>query len=346
MPELEITNLGVSLSGQQILDQLSVSVEKGEIISILGPSGCGKTTLLRTIAGFQSHESGEIKLQSRRLSGAGEFIPVEQRKLGMVFQDFALFPHLSVRQNICFGIQNRPESEQQQKLEELSNLLDMKAFIDQHPHQLSGGQQQRVAIARAMAAEPELLLLDEPFSNMDVELREQLARELRLVLNEANMTVIMVSHNHLEAFAMADKIGIMRSGKLLQFDNAYNLYHQPANEFIAEFVGEGVLINAESLGQGKIDCGLGQLQLGQQEQWPVGVKLKLLIRPDDVIHDDQSAHKAMVVERIFRGAEFLYSLELETGETISCLVPSHHNHPVNSPIGIRCEIEHLVIFPV
>ena len=263
----------------------------------------------------------------------------------MVFQDYALFPHLSVADNITFGLKGLNEKILKQRLHELVELLSLQKHINKYPHSLSGGQQQRVALARAMAPRPGVLLLDEPFASLDVELREQIARELRQILKQDGITTIMVTHNQLEAFAMADVIGVINNGHLLQWDNAYKLYHEPKTSEVADFIGEGVFISGEVINDKEVKTEIGNIQSSTPHGVERGKKVSVLIRPDDILHDDDSDMTARVRDKAFRGAEFLYTLELENGVRLLSLVPSHHNHPVNEPIGIRLEIDHLVIFP-
>lgn len=344
MAYLEINSVSVALDSKQILEDVNLSIKEGEIVCLLGLSGEGKTTLLRTIAGFIQPSSGEIKLQESLISSNEKNTNVEDRELGMVFQDFALFPHLNVKKNILFGIQTKTNDQKEKRLAELIKLLNMESFIDLYPHQLSGGQQQRVAIARALAPEPKLLLLDEPFSNLDTELRERLACELREILKQANVTTIMICHNQLEAFAIADRIGVLNQGSIVQIDKAFDIYHQPNSKFLANFIGEGVLIDGVVNDKHSIQTELGLIQDIQGHQFKVSEKVTVLIRPDDIIHDDTSNLTALVKDKLFRGAEFLYTLELSNGEQVLSLVPSHHDHELNKPIGIRLEIDHLVAF--
>lgn len=344
MHHLEIDNISVELNHQLILDGLSMLIETGEIICLLGTSGEGKTTLLRTIAGFIHPQSGEIKILDQTVADKSKNLPVEHRQLGMVFQDFALFPHINVKDNIAFGLRSLDSISREQRIRELAELLNMDPFIDKYPHQLSGGQQQRVAIARALAPRPNLLLLDEPFSSLDVEMRELLARELRQVLKHYGVTVIMVCHNQLEAFALADRIGVLHKGKLEQLDTAFDLYHRPNSRFIADFVGEGVFIDGIVRDQQSISTELGVIHGGKGHGFKTDKAVRVLIRPDDILHDDDSEMKAVVLDKLFRGAEFLYTLKLDNGERVLSLVPSHHDHQLNEAIGIRLEIDHLVAF--
>jgi iron(III) transport system ATP-binding protein len=231
-----------------------------------------------------------------------------------------------------------------ERLDELIELFALEKHTKKYPHQLSGGQQQRVALARAMAPRPGVLLLDEPFASLDIELREQLARELRSILKQDGITTIMVTHNQLEAFAMADIIGVMGDGKLRQWDTAFNLYHEPKTSYVANFIGEGVFIKGEVINSIEVKTDIGNIKGHTPHNLEKGKKVRVLIRPDDILHDDDSKVTAYVRGKAFRGAEFLYTLETQNGLYLQSLVPSHHDHPMNEPIGIKTEIDHLVIF--
>ncbi|MBI4006757.1 MAG: ABC transporter ATP-binding protein [Gammaproteobacteria bacterium] len=342
---LELKNISVAYDNHKVIDAISFELNEGDIGCLLGPSGCGKTTLLRTIAGFEAPQDGEVWIRGIRVSDRKRLVPVELRHAGMVFQDSALFPHMTVRENIAFGLQQIHGGRKEARITELVDLLAVGEFLDKYPHQLSGGQQQRVALARAIASRPRILLLDEPFASLDFELREQLAREVRNVLKQDGITAVMVSHNQLEAFAMADIVGVINEGRLLQWDTAFNLYHRPATAYVADFVGEGVFLSGKVIGDKEVQTELGTItgtiSLGLNH----GAAVEVLIRPDDIVHDDNSAMTAKVLDKAFRGAEFLYTLMLASGTRVLSLVPSHHNHPINEPIGIRLEIDHLVVFP-
>ena len=342
---IEIKELSVSIEGHSILENISFDLEEAGIACLLGPSGCGKTTLLRCIAGFEKQQQGEVWIKGVRASSPKHNLPVEQRQIGMVFQDYALFPHLSVRDNIIFALNNQSATTVEQRLDELVALLSLQKHINKYPHSLSGGQQQRVALARAMAPRPGVLLLDEPFASLDIELREQIARELRQILKQDGITTIMVSHNQLEAFAMADVVGVINEGHLLQWDSAFKLYHEPKTLAVANFIGEGVFISGEVINVNEVKTEIGNIQGSHPHGIEQGKKVAVLIRPDDILHDDASNMTARVRDKAFRGAEFLYTLELDSGVRLLSLVPSHHDHPINEHIGIRLEIDHLVIFP-
>ncbi len=342
--KLHIQDLQLSYDSNAVVQDFSLRLAENSIGCLLGPSGCGKTTVLRAIAGFERPDKGSITISGQRVSGDKQHLPPEQRNIGMVFQDFSLFPNMSVADNIRFGLRRWNRNEQQLRVNELLELISLGDRANTYPHQLSGGQQQRVALARALAPRPALLLLDEPFSSLDVELREQLAREVRGILREENITAILVTHDQHEAFAMADQICVMHQGRIQQQDSAYNLYHQPANRFVADFIGEGVLIPG-TVANNRVRTELGDIQGLAPENCKTGYKVDVLIRPDDIIHDDNAPDSAMVVDRAFRGSEFLYTLRMPSGVELLCLVPSHHNHEIGEFIGIRLDFDHLVVFP-
>ncbi len=345
MPHLlELKNISVKLGDKPIVNDVSLALETGTIGCLLGPSGCGKTTLLRAIAGFIPLSAGEVWIDSHCASNVATMTAVEHRQVGMVFQDYALFPHLSVAENIKFGLQHLNRQARQQRVEKLSALMDITSLLHSYPHQLSGGQQQRVAVARAIAPSPRILLLDEPFASLDVVLREQIAREIRQVLKQEGITTLLVSHNQYEAFAMADEIGVMHEGHLLQWSSGFRLYHEPVTPYIADFVGEGVFLKGVVSDSLCVETILGVLCGPQQHGFAINETVQVLLRPDDVVHDDDSPLTAEVIERIFRGANFLYVLRLADGSRLLSLVPSHHTHPVGSSIGIRIEPDHLVVF--
>jgi len=337
---LEVENLRHAYGQQEVVRGLSFALARGAIGCLLGPSGCGKTTVLRCIAGFESIQEGEIRLAGKVVSGRGVMLPPERRRIGMVFQDYALFPHLPVSGNIAFGLHAMAAPERVARVAQLAQLVGLSASLDKYPHEISGGQQQRVALARALAPRPELLLLDEPFSNLDVDLRERLSLEVRDIIKASGATAVLVTHDQQEAFAMADEIGVLHQGRIQQWDNPYNLYHRPANRFVADFVGQGVFLPAKALNGRQLQIELGVLQGDSQ-----GLQnLEVLLRPDDVVHDDAAPTQAEVVHKAFRGAEILYTLRLASGQKVLALVPSHHNHALGEKIGIRLYVDHVVAF--
>ena len=341
---LQLSDLAIRLGARNVVEHLSLHLQQGEIGCLLGASGCGKTTVLRTIAGFEKPVAGEIILAGTRVSSAKQMLPPERRQIGMVFQDYALFPHLTVAGNIAFGLRTEPKASQELRVAEALALVGLEHVEHQYPHELSGGQQQRVALARALAPRPQLLLMDEPFSNLDVELRERLGQEVRAILKAAGMTAILVTHDQREAFAVADKVGVMAEGRIRQWATPYDLYHQPVDRFVADFVGEGVLLPGVVTAGGRVEIELGMIHGAMPQDCCLGCTADVLIRPDDVLHDDASPTKATVLSKAFRGAQFLYTLALPSGRRVLSLVPSHHNHAVGEAIGIRLEIDHVIAF--
>ena len=348
---LDVQGLHHGYNGHEVVRGLDFALARGAIGCLLGPSGCGKTTVLRCIAGFEALRAGSIRLNGVLVSGPGVMLPPEKRRIGMVFQDYALFPHLTVEQNIAFGLGALAHGERAARVREMAQLASLADALGQYPHELSGGQQQRVALARALAPRPELLLLDEPFSNLDVELRERLSLEVREIIKASGATAVLVTHDQHEAFAMADEIGVMHEGHIQQWDSAYNLYHRPLNRFVADFVGQGVFLPARVLNPHQIEIELGVLEGDLPHACQIGCDVcgkgclaDVLLRPDDVIHDDHSPTQAEVVHKAFRGAEILYTLKLGSGRKVLALVPSHHNHALGERIGIRLDVDHVVAF--
>jgi len=342
--QLDVEKLDAGYGDLQVLDEVSFALQPGEIGCILGPSGCGKSTVLRCIAGFEQPWGGRILIDNVEVGSSRSNLPPERRNVGMVFQDFALFPHLKVEDNVRFGLQRLDRQQQQARVQEMLAIVGMLAYAQAYPHQLSGGQQQRVALARALAPRPAILLLDEPFSSMDVDLREQLAREVRSILKQENSTAVLVTHDQNEAFAIADRICVMHEGSILQQGSGYDLYHRPVNRFVADFIGQGVIIPATVLGPTSVKTELGVISGDDPVDAEPGAIVDVLIRPDDVLHDDDSPDSAIVVEKAFRGADFLYFLRMDSGVEVMCLAPSHHNHRINERIGIRLDVDHLVTF--
>ncbi len=340
---LEAAGLRHGYNGHRVLDDFSLALGRGQIGCVLGPSGCGKTTALRCIAGFENLAAGRIVINGEEASSPGRTVPPEQRRVGMVFQDYALFPHLTVADNVGFGLRQLDAAGRTRRVGEMLEMIGMNRAGERYPHELSGGQQQRVALARALAPQPQLLLLDEPFSNLDIDLRERLGLEVRDILKQLNMTAILVTHDKHDSFAIADEIGIMKNGRIEQWGTPYDLYHRPATRFVADFLGQGAFLPGAVADGGRIQIELGAFQ-GNVRDWPQGTAVEVLLRPDDILHDDASPLQARVLHKAFRGAEFLYTLQLPGGGRVLSLVPSHHNHAIGETIGIRLEIDHLVAF--
>ncbi|WP_143896293.1 ABC transporter ATP-binding protein [Tepidimonas sediminis] len=332
------------------LDGVTLALAAGAIGVLIGPSGCGKTTLLRAIAGLERLDEGRLTLDGQTVAAPGVHVAPERRRIGMVFQDYALFPHLSVADNVAFGLHGLPRPQRLARVAEVLALVGLEGYERRYPHELSGGQQQRVALARALAPQPRLLLLDEPFSNLDVDLRERLAQELRTILKAAGITALFVTHDQLEAFALGDVIGVMHDGHLHQWDDAYTLYHRPATRFVAEFIGHGVFAPARIVaraGRVVVQTPLGELEDMAEcplpSAFPDGL-CEVLLRADDVVHDDASPFRAEIVRKAFRGAAFLYTVRLADGQLLQVHVPSHHDHAIGEWIGIRAAVDHVVTF--
>lgn len=342
--QLTINNLSHAYEDTPVLNNVSFSLKNGEIGCLLGPSGSGKTTILRCIAGFETPLAGEILTDDKLITSHDFQLPPAKRHIGMMFQDYALLPHLSVEKNIAFGLHQLSRSARTEKVKEVLAVVGLEGMAKKYPHQLSGGQQQRVALARAIAPNPHLILMDEPFSNLDVSLRKRLGNDIRKTLKHYNITALMVTHDQHEAFAFADHIGVINDGQLQQWDTAYNLYHKPANRFVANFVGQGTFVNGNVTSQGKIVIKLGGLEGQISTHVEPGQIVDVLLRPDDILHDDESPVTAKVIHKAFRGADILYTLALSSGEEVLSLVPSHHNHAIGEAIGIRLEVDHIVAF--
>src|SRR4051812_46392743 len=322
---LELRQLSVHYPGRPrpAVEGVSLGLRAGDIGVLIGPSGCGKTTLLRAVAGLEPLGAGEILISGQAVAGAGVNVPAERRKVGMVFQDYALFPHLDVERNVAFGLpRSVARAERRARVAEVLELVGLAGSEQRMPHELSGGQQQRVALARALAPQPRLLLLDEPFSNLDVDLRERLTHEVRSILKAAEATALFVTHDQLEAFAIGDRIGVMHQGRLHQWDETYALYHRPATRFVADFIGHGVFAQAqlEQIGEDVVvHTALGDLTDMLECPLPsayAGGLCDVLLRADDIVHDDNAPVKAQILRKAFRGSEFLYTLKLQTGETV------------------------------
>ena len=353
---LEVSRLTIQYPGRPLpaVDGVSLGLKAGQIGVLIGPSGCGKTTLLRAVAGLEPVGGGEILLSGKVVGSPHLSVAPEQRRIGMVFQDYALFPHLDVGRNVGFGVQHLDRAQRARRVAEVLELVGLGGSERRYPHELSGGQQQRVALARALAPQPQLLLLDEPFSDLDIDLRERLAQEVRAILKAASATALFVTHDQLEAFAIGDVIGVMNEGHLHQWDDAYTLYHRPATRFVADFIGHGVFTPAtvrQVKGHLVVSTPLGELidpaPGGPGDGLPCAVlsgDCEILLRADDIVHDDNAPVKAEILRKAFRGSEFLYTLRLKTGETLLAHVPSHHDHRIGEWIGIRAEVDHVVTF--
>jgi iron(III) transport system ATP-binding protein len=342
--QLNVNNVSIRFAEQTVIQHVDFELKPGRIGCLLGPSGCGKTTLLRSIAGFQSIDTGSIYLGDRLVADAQFTMPPQERRVGMVFQDFALYPHLTVEKNVAFGLNKWSKSDKVARVNELLALVKLESMRHRYPHELSGGQQQRVALIRAMAPKPDILLLDEPFSSMDTELRQSLAWELRAILKQDNATAILVTHDQSEAFAMADDIGVMENSRLVQWATAKELYFAPKTAFVAKFIGQSVLLKATHKEHGLLDTPLGVADADYMTS--VTKQALVQIRPQDVVIDNDSDIKAQVISRLYLGAEYLYTLGLNDGQTVLCMAPGFSGYRENDYVGIRLNVTRLPTYGV
>lgn len=345
---LELENISVAYDARAVVKNVSFSLQKGEVGCLLGASGCGKSTILRAICGFEPLQAGQISLRGNVVSSVDATLAAEKRKVALVFQDFALFPHLSVAQNIAFGLHQQTKQQQNQRVTELLKLVGLSDCAERYPHTLSGGQQQRVALCRAIAPKPDVLLLDEPFSSLDSEFRYALARDIRHITQQEQITTVLVTHDQQEAFAFADVIGVMHRGYLDQWGSAYALYHKPRTAYVAGFIGQGAFIAARVIDGPMLETRLGNFDLPLLEQWQLGEQLKLLIRPEYVQPDEQGEFVVMVESRSFQGAHIQYELSLAElpEQRLLSLVSSRYDYRVGQRFRIKIELDNLSAFSV
>lgn len=344
-PVLELKNLSKFFGAGSVraADSISLAVQPGEILTLLGPSGCGKTTILRLIAGFEYPDSGEVWVNGRCVSGPF-WVPPENRGVSMVFQDYALFPHLTVFRNVAFGLRRLPGDEKRRRVEEVLEAVGLGGFAKRHPHELSGGQQQRVALARALAVRPELVLLDEPLSNLDADLRKHMRNELRQILNEAGTTAVLVTHDQEDCYALASRVAVMRLGSIEQLGETESVYHEPRTRFVANFLGVADFLYGRMSG-GVITTPVGEFELERgMTGVPAGAEVDVLIRPDDVVLDSRPDGAGVISERQFKGAEILYTVEI--GDlTLHSLGPSYGGMEVGERVSVTVSVDHLILFP-
>ncbi|MBW4464750.1 MAG: ABC transporter ATP-binding protein [Pegethrix bostrychoides GSE-TBD4-15B] len=330
---------------------VSCSLQSGDLLALLGPSGCGKTTLLRLIAGFEQPQDGSIEIAERQVAGDGVWVPPEQRGVGMVFQDYALFPHLTVRQNVMFGLNDRLERgklersklERSKRLKEVLALVRLEGLEDRFPHQLSGGQQQRVALARALAPSSALILLDEPLSNLDLQVRLRLRQELRQILKAAGASAIFVTHDQEEALSIADQVAVMCQGRLEQVGTPEQLYQRPASRFVAEFVTQANLIAAERRGE-FWQTELGDIPVTQTESANCN-QADLLVRQENLILSTDASSPIVIRDRQFLGREYCYSLELPSGQSLQARSPIGTHLAVGTFVQVAVAAPQLQLYP-
>lgn len=322
---LRLSEITKTFNGTNAVENLSLTLGAGQILSLLGPSGCGKTTTLRLVAGFIKPDMGVIEIYGKSVNGPGTYVPPEKRRVGVVFQDYALFPHLNVYQNIVFGVKDSNRNSIASKYISLLNLHGLEKRL---PSELSGGQQQRVAIARALAPRPDLLLLDEPFSNLDTVLRYEVRKEIREILKSTGTTAIFVTHDQEEAFFMGDRVAVMNSGVLEQCGNSVEIYHNPYSEFVATFVGLADFLNIQRV-NGEASTALGNINI--PENVKTNDNLQIMLRPDDISLEKSQHSNGSVISSFFRGDSYLYRIRLDSGE----IVHSAQHHTIRIPDGSR-----------
>ncbi|MGA1863264.1 ABC transporter ATP-binding protein [Deferribacter thermophilus] len=331
---LEVINVKKSFGSKLVLDKLTFGLNKGEVGCLIGPSGCGKTTALRCIAGLENIDFGEIKISGKTVSSNTLNIQPKDRKVGFVFQDYAIVPHMTVKENILFGAKKNDPG----KIESICRMLEIHDIIDRYPYEISGGQQQRLAIARALYHDPELVLMDEPFSNLDVNLRAKVSSEVREIIKKYGATALIVTHSREEAFLLADKVGVMNNGKILQWATPYEIYHMPANKFVATFTGEATFLRCTQLNDNTYQTPFGVIKSDFNIKNPV-----LLIRPEDVLYQPDAPVKATIIGKEFKGPVISYKLKITTGDDLIATFPSHKNFNIGDTISISLELKHTII---
>jgi len=347
---LEIQNVTFAASKKNKVNNVTFDLKKeGEVICLLGPSGIGKTTILRTIAGLEKVQSGKIILKGKLISSEDFHMEPEKRNVALSFQENCLFPHYSVIENIKFGSERNKEKKISFTIRDLINLLHLEEIQEKYPHEISAGEAQRVSLARSLMSKPDLLLLDEPFSNIDQSLKEELQLKIKKILHEVNISTIIVTHDSYEAFYMGNKCGIILNQTLKQFDVPYNIYHYPNSVEVVNFLNRGILIEATVTGKDSLENKeLGTIKGNFIKKQNIGSKVMLLIQPEDLEHDDQSNLKLEVIDRKFRGTNFIYTLKTTDNQIIPVFVHSHHEHQhkIKDKFGIRrpIYIDHLVCF--
>jgi len=345
-PILELDDVTKEFSAETAVDGVSLQVERGELLTLLGPSGCGKTTTLRLLAGLETPTAGTVQLNDDCVATADSATDPEERDVGIVFQDFALFPHLSVRENIAFGLTDIDDIDPDARVDELLELVDMPDYGEKSPDQLSGGQKQRVALARSLAPEPAVLLLDEPFSNLDVRLRVEMREEVRSILKETGVTAVSVTHDQEEALSISDRVAVMNDGRIEQLGRPERVFEQPKSRFVASFLGRASFLTAYVHDE-TVKTGIGSFDARTLDGYAAeyeGIAVDVLVRPDDLragrAHEEQTDGE--VVSRQYVGPSFIYRVELDSGDTIHCL----HNHVEDFELGERVTVDLVADHPL
>jgi iron(III) transport system ATP-binding protein len=321
---------------------LSLHLQPGNILCLLGPSGCGKTTTLRAIAGFEKISAGEIRLQDQILASASFHMPPEQRRVGLVFQEYALFPHMSVEDNVAFGLYHWQSSDRKTRVQTLLDLVGLQGFRHRFPHEISGGQQQRVAIARALAPKPLMLLLDEPFSNLDPDMTIKMRKELYRVLRQTQTTAILVTHDHEEAFAMADHVAVMQDGVLVQCDTPEAIYQHPSCSFVAEFIGQANTIPG-IIHNGQIETEIGTFP--NQSDFHSESRVLVMIRPNDIQFTPSESGSGRIESRQFQGSQTVYAIRLASGQLIHCCMSPIPVYNIETSVIVHVTTSQTILFP-
>lgn len=328
---LKCLDLSKRFGEVQAVADLGLAVELGNVLSLVGPSACGKTTVLRLIAGFEVADSGTVEIVDRLIAGPGHFLPPERRRVGMVFQDYALFPHMNVEMNIAYGLSRPSRDDRRARLKEVLSLTGLTGLDKRMPHELSGGQQQRVALARALAPRPLILLLDEPFSNLDPALRIHVRREVKELLKASGTTVVFVTHDQEEALFMGDTVAVMNKGTVQQVATPEDIFHAPETQFVATFMGTAHFIPARLI-DGLLITEAGSLRA--PDSLGLNDNFEIMVRPDDLSIAPDPAGNAVIVERTFQGAFYIYEARLSSGLELQCLAP----HPKSFAVGTRVNV--------
>ena len=345
----EIDNVSFAAGGNNKVNNVSLSIEnEGDIVCLLGPSGIGKTTILRTIAGLEKIKQGTIKLKGKTISSSNTHVEPENRNVALSFQENSLFPHYNIEKNINLGSE-RVKDDKKILSKDIINFLNLNKILNKFPHEISAGEAQRASLARSLVSQPDLLMLDEPLSNVDQSFKEEIQVELKQILTNSKITTIIVTHDSYEAFYLVTKCGIILDGQLKQYDDPYNVYHLPNSVEVVNFLNRGILIPAEVTSPKSLENeDLGTITGNFARPFPIGSKVKLLIQPEDLEHDDSSNLKLEVVDRKFRGSNFIYTLKTISNKLIPVFVHSHHihQHEVDEKFGIKrpIHIDHIVCF--
>jgi iron(III) transport system ATP-binding protein len=319
--------------------EVSIQVRRGEVLSLLGPSGCGKTTVLRLIAGLERPDGGQVRLNGQLVAGSGSWVPPEKRRVGLVFQDYALFPHMTVARNIAFPLSKWPSQKRDRRVAELLDLIGMPGVGNRYPHQLSGGQQQRVALARALAPEPDLVLMDEPFSSLDAESRSSTRDQVRTILKSLGTTVIFVTHDQEEALLLGDRVAVMNGGHIEQVGAPEVIFQSPATRFVAEFLGLSCFLPGIVTPTGlQTEIGLNPQAAGA----PCGTAVEVLVRPDDLLVQADPSGDARVVRCMYRGMDYLYDVTLPSGTMVRCIGAHTVKLPPGTPVRLELSAGHML----